>query len=472
MNKLPYITFLTVFFIPFLTRGLGILPGPAILLFELVAGAMMAMAFIYCAYHKSLSISPKYLILFIAICLHFVAGAIANSMDPAVFFAGIRSYLRYVPFFLLPLVYAFTDKEMIGQLRFLTALLLLQFPLMAIQFFILGWHPDLVAGTLVIGSTASVILVSAVTVLAAFYFREIISGKAFIILGLFFFIPTTLNESKGTLALLVVGFLAIMLLGNLKRRYIIVATTSLALMFGLFVANYTVFFGSLASDKNLYLYSGDSVEITPETYLEAPNSIAGALPSRETESYKSRRLDAIILPFRVLANDPPRLMLGLGIGNASGSASRLLAGQYRFLAEEGVVYASISSLIWEVGVLGLALYLVFFYFIYRDSRYLSKHPQQHSFAGALALGWTGVTIIIFISLPYKNIFNYESLCALYWYFSGYVASRAYALKRSSSPHIRANNPSTIPYLSSLSASSSVGIRGDSASHRSNAKRLH
>jgi hypothetical protein len=245
-----------------------------------------------------------------------------------------------------------------------------------------------------------------------------------------------------------------------------------------FVTVYSIYFGSRAGGKDLtsfvtepdkgiifYLYSGDSAEITPETYLEAPDSVVGALPSRETERYRSRRLDAVILPFKVLANDPTKLMLGLGIGNASGSVSRIFAGQYAFLAEENVIYASISSLVWEVGVLGLILYLVFFYFIYRDSHYLSKYSQQHSLVGALALGWIGVTVIIFITLPYKDIFKYESLCALYWYFSGYVASKAYALKRSTAPHTRAKDPSAIPYTPRLSAPSSAGMRGGSTRFR-------
>lgn len=441
MNKLPYIAFLTVFFIPFLTRRLGVLPGPAILLTELVAGAILVMAFIYCAYHKSLSVSPKYLILFGVVCLHLVAGAIANSMDPAAVFAGIRSYLRYVPFFLLPLVYAFSDKEVMGQLKFLTVLLLLQFPLMFIQFFVLGWGADWTAGTLVIGSSASVILVASVAVLAALYFREIISVKTFILLGLLFFIPTTLNESKGTLVLLLFGLLTIMLLGNLKRQQIIIATTSLTLMLGSFVAVYNVYFGSVAGKKDLssfvtgpdkgiifYLFSGDSTEITPETYLEVPDSVVGALPSRETERYRSRRLDAIILAVRVLSTDPTKLMLGLGIGNASESVSTKFAGQYSFLSEEGVIYAAISSLLWEVGVLGLILYLMFFYFIFSDSRYLSKHSQTRSLPGSFALGWTGVTVMIIVSLPYKNIFLYEPICVLFWYFSGYVVAYTHALK--------------------------------------------
>jgi len=441
MNKLPYVVFLIVFFIPFFTRGLNILPGPTVLLFELMSGLIFVIALFYFAYHKSFSVSPKYLILFLVVCLHFTVGAVANSMDPATVFAGIRSYLKYMPLFFLPLVYAYSDKEFTGQLKFLTTLALLQVPLVIIEFFILGWGPDIVGGTFWLGSYMSIFMVSTIVVLIAFYFRERIDGKSFLMLALLIFIPTTLNESKGTVILLTLGILVIMLAGNLKRSQIIMATSILVIMISSFTVIYNMYFTSYASTAGgfwsffttnpagieNYLYSGDSKEIDPDTILEPPSSLPGALSSLEEEKYRSRRIDSIILPLRALSNDPVKLLLGLGIGNTSKSASmRFFAGQYSFLEEGDVLGSALSGFIWEIGILGVFLYILFFGFIYRDAKYLAK---TEGLPGAFALGWTGVVVVILISLPYKNIFLSETLSVLVWYLSGYIAAKSYVMKK-------------------------------------------
>lgn len=448
MNKLLYIALLIAFFVPFFAGsrgGLGILPGPSVLLFELVSGIIFLAALIYCAYHKSLSVSPKYLILFMFVCLHFVVGAIANSIDPAVAFAGIRSYLKYMPLFLLPLVYPFSDKEMTGQFKFLIVLSLLQLPLVAHQFFILDYK-DLVGGTFGIGSFMSIYMVCTILILTAFYFRERISIKTFLILAFLLFIPTTLNESKGTFVLLVVGFLSITLGANLKRSQLIMATSTLVIMLMSFVVVYNMYFDAVGGAEGLtsfvttdsekgitrYLYSGESTEIDPDTVLEDRSSIPGALPSFAADEFKTRRIDEIVLPLRALSNDPTRLLLGVGIGNASKSKKNLFAGQYSFLEQHQIFGHALSRFLWETGILGTFLYLICFGFFYWDARHLARTA---GLSGALALGWAGVVMVVIVSLLYKNIFVSDALGALFWYFSGYIAAKSYALKMTSSTQI-------------------------------------
>ena len=432
MNKLPYLIILIVFFVPFLTRGIGILPGPAVLIFELTAGVIFMMALVYGAFYKSFSVSPKYLVLFLVVCLHFMGGAILNSVEPSVVFSGIRNYLKYMPLFLLPLVYAFSDKEIAGQFKFLIALGLLQLPIASIQFFILGYHEDLVAGTFVIGSIMSIFMVSVIAILTAFYFRERISGRMYILLGLLIFIPTTLNESKGTVIMMILGLLVIMLGTTLKRSHIVMAISTLGGMLLAFIVIYNMHFSDggtdfmsyFTTDPNRgaihYLYSGDSIEIAPETALDAPSSIIGALPSLDPEEARIRRLDALVLPVRVLSNDFPRLLFGLGIGNASDSRIGPFKGEYSFLAMLNVSMPLLPILIWEIGIVGVFLYLLFFYFIFHDARKLSR---SDSFSGAVALGWTGVVVILALSLPYKNFMIFEAPGALFWYLSGYIAAQ-------------------------------------------------
>jgi len=440
MNKLLYIAYLIIFLVPFSSRGLGILPRSAVLVFELMSGIIFLAAIVYGAYRKSFSVPPKYLFLFVVVCLHFLAGAIANSMDPAAVFAGIRSYMKYTPFFLLPLAYSFSDKEMAGQFKFLLAVALLQLPLVIIEFFGLHWEQDIVGGLFGIGSFMSIFMVGTISVLIAFYFRERINVKTFLIMAFLIFIPTTLNESKGTTVLLVVSLLTIMLGTKLKRSQIVMATSTLAIMLSAFVVIYNTYFHSVAGTEDLtsfittdpskgiifYLYSGDSMKVNPDAVLEPQSSIPGALPEFTPEEFHSRRIDAIILPLRVMSSDPTKLVLGLGIGNASEQmSSKFFSGKYSFLQQFDVLGNALSRFLWEIGILGVFLYLLFFFFIYKDARSLA---QSDGLPGIFALGWSGVVVIVIVSLPYKNIFISETLSALFWYFSGYVVAKSYELK--------------------------------------------
>jgi amino acid transporter len=103
----------------------------------------------------------------------------------------------------------------------------------------------------------------------------------------------------------------------------------------------------------------------------------------------------------------------------------MFAGQYSFIGSDAAGSA-LSYLLWEIGILGVFLYLVFFYFIYRDARLLTK---TNSFVGALALGWTGIVAIFILTLPFKNIFYFESICTLFWYLSGYIAAQRFRMDK-------------------------------------------
>lgn len=438
IGALPYLVFLATFFVPFLAGRVNVLPGPAILVFELVSGFIFLVSILYLAVHRSILVKPKYLVLFLIVCLHFTAGIILNSVDAAVVFSGIRGYLKYVPLFILPLVYPFSESQINGQLKFLVALGLLQFPFLIVEKYILHWENDLLAGTMGIGSIMSIYLICIMVVLAAFYFCKRISAMTFILLTFVLFIPTTLNETKSTVILIVVGMLVVILGSGLKKTQIIAGMGVVAAMLAIFIVVYSYEFGSqrATSGKGLYsfimepdtgiihyLYSGDSEQIDTKNLLEPPSSVVGAITSLEAQRFddnlfRARRLDSIILPIRTLSGDPIKLLLGLGIGNASPSKINLFAGQYAFVGRS-LSSTAVSQFLWEIGIFGLILYLIFFYFIYRDARYLARSSSGNS---ALGLGWAGVVAIVVVTLPYKNIFYFDTICSLFWYLSGYIVA--------------------------------------------------
>jgi len=81
---------------------------------------------------------------------------------------------------------------------------------------------------------------------------------------------------------------------------------------------------------------------------------------------------------------------------------------------------ALGKFLWEFGVLGTFLFLLFFYFIFDDARRLAV---RNGFAGTFAVGWGAVVPIIIVSLPYKNFMIFAVLGCLFWYFSGYICAK-------------------------------------------------
>ena len=167
---------------------------------------------------KSLAIHNKYIFLIILFVFLACIGIALNSVQPGAIFAGLRGYCKYLPFFLLPAVYEFTETQIKGFLKFILFALVMQFPFVLYQRFLLDKGVDTgdhVVGTLNISSMLSIALISGIAMIFAFYLFRKINLKTMLGLGFLLFIPITLNETKGSLillpiAILIPGFLAIM----------------------------------------------------------------------------------------------------------------------------------------------------------------------------------------------------------------------------------------------------------------------
>jgi len=133
------------------------------------------------------------------------------------------------------------------------------------------------------------------------------------------------------------------------------------------------------------------------------------------------RIDAIVVPLKRLSNDPVQLAFGLGLGNASHSSlGPQFIGAY-FPLYAGFLVSSFSYFLLEIGIFGTALVFVLYWLIFRDS--LAVARSDDSLTGSIALGWSGVALLVAVATPYKAMHVYESLSYLFWYFSGLVAAR-------------------------------------------------
>ncbi|MCI0628872.1 MAG: hypothetical protein L0387_45715 [Acidobacteria bacterium] len=412
MRLVVYIMILSVLLAEYLTDHFS-LPRPIAWLPESVSLFAALIVIVRGIQNRFKDVDARYLIVFGLLLLHITAGVILNHLSPGVVFAGIRTYLKSLPFFFLPLVARVEDRDLKRQLLLIAGICLIQLPIAWDQRMATeargGYTGDGTTGTLGISSFLSIFLCGAVSVAMAFYLKGKLSLKALIVFLALTLPATMINETKGTLLLLPVALLApVLFLGQggeskLKRGALTIV------LIGVFIAAFIPVYDHFAK-PGLRILEFLQMEGRVERYLVKDSEIG---------SEKSGKIDSLLLPFKASRHDPIQVTFGLGIGNVSPSIfGHGFAGEH-FGRYGHLVLTSISLLLWEVGVLGTALVFCLFYLIFRDTLFARDSSGS---TGALALGWIGVVGVVFIAMFYKTTINSNALSYLFWLYSGVVAA--------------------------------------------------
>jgi len=426
MRNLIPLLFLAIF-LPEYLYSLGLVPRLFMYLPELLSIVALGLVVLLVVKNRAIHLEPKYLLLFALIVLHILFGAIINHVETTTVFTGLRTYFKYLPFFLLPIVHEYTDKEIRTQFGWLLVYSAIQLPVALYQRFVLSAEMvsgDWVSGTLGGGGLKgsgllTVYLMCAVSVLIAFYLRNRVSRLQMIAMLLVLVLPTMLNETKVTVILLPIAVLVPAFFTDERTsekigRVLGMGVLALAL-FGLFALGYNQFYGQREGHGIVKFF-------TTEGRLEA-SLLKG---ERLIEQGKVGRLDALVLPLTILPEDPVELMFGLGISNVSDSFfGNKFAGAY-FDKYGSYTQGSMSVILWELGLIGISLLLLFFYLVFLDAVYLKS---MRGIMGDVALGWTGVVFIITLTLFYTDLMSSNAISYIFWFYSGYVISMASRAKQ-------------------------------------------
>jgi hypothetical protein len=374
-------------------------------------------------------VRAQYWVVFGALLVTIICGVLINDAGAGPLFTGARIYLRAIPWFFVPAVFAFTHDQVKTQLKILLAVALLQVPLAVQQRLATDAQGsttgDFTGGTLLISSTMSIFLIGAMCVSAAMFVRGWLKQWQFIVLFVLLLLPTTINETKATLVLLPVCLLVAFLAASRpgRRLRVVLLASALVSAFGAaffpiydhynLERQYTVPLGEWLSDREKL-----------ENYLWKTEDIGANLPSG--------RVDSIVVPFKRMMHDPPGLAFGFGIGNASNSAlGRRFVGAH-FQTYGFYLSTAIGRILLELGLVGVALVLTMMWLIYKDCRVVYR--QNEGMVSTLAAGWAGVTVLMAFALFYKDIIVHTSLSFVFWYFAGLIAAarmrQAPASKRS------------------------------------------
>src|SRR5262245_7462501 len=424
MNVLILFTFLSVTAVDYMTQ-IGLLPKYAKLLPDAMSAVAMLVVLFYGARNRFGLVRPAYWFVFCAMGATILCGVVANSVDAGPLISGMRRYLKAIPFFFLPIVYAFTDKQIRTQLVFLAALCMPQIPISFSQrsktIYEGGFTGDATTGMFSTSGFLSIFLVSAACVLTGMLLRRRIRLTWFLPLFVLILIPTMINETKATVILLPIGLLFTFLAasrGEERFKNFILATALLVMFGATFIPVYDYYISRKGGPTIGEFYTN------PEKFEKymSKDSSAGTRDIKEVG-----RVDALVTPLRELAHDPAKLAMGLGVGNASNSPLGIrFAGAY-YERYKPFLKSAASNFLLEIGVLGLLLVMVTSYLVYRDARVVAD--TDDGIAGALAAGWAGVAAVIAVSLFYKNITTSEAITYIFWFFSGTVAAQRVRLAR-------------------------------------------
>jgi hypothetical protein len=424
MQALVIALLLQIMVVEYLIKSHGLLHPYAILLPELLSGIAMLVVLVRIMAGGRIAFDWRYGLFLAALLFTIVFGYLVQDVPDGAMLAGARSYLKFLPFFLLPLVHRFTPRQLHVQLMVLFVIALAETPLAFYQRFVEfadAMHTgDPVRGTLTTSSALSMFMVAAIGGAVAFYVRGRLRFAALVVVCAWLFAATTINETKATILLLPFALLVPVLLSGNKTRLLpklvpivgvgFLAVSAFVIAYNSFV-RYSEYGGTLgefftnSEAMRYYLYTGAA-------NLDQP--------------YVGR-FDSIEIALEYIRQDPFKLAFGYGAGNVSESFLPEFAGRYSdYFLRYGVGQTQVTTFLWELGVVGLLAHLFLLYAVARDALTLARSNDPAAHFGQI---WTVVMVIATFGLVYKAVFSMNDFGYLFWYFSGVVASRAAAVRQ-------------------------------------------
>ena len=133
---------------------------------------------------KQINLPLKYSILLTIYIANLIIGFLLNDVNGWVMLAGLRIYTKFLPVFLLPIIFSFTERDFRKLILFVFVLAMIQFPVVLWQRFVkysASLSGDPMGGTLGYSTSGvlAIFLLAVISFLVAFYFKEIISLPVF-----------------------------------------------------------------------------------------------------------------------------------------------------------------------------------------------------------------------------------------------------------------------------------------------------
>lgn len=422
MRIFVYIVILAVFLASYLSSpAVGLAPAQVKFLPDLLAALAAVYVVAAGAQQNFRYVDSKYWLIFGGLAFLLVASPIVNSEGPGPIVNGLRAYARAIPYFFIPAVAKFSEKDLKSFFTLIVALSLLQVPLALYQRYSLiqlgSFTGDPVFGTLMLSGVLSIFLICVICFLAAATIKGHLSRFKFACLFILLLIPMSVNETKVTVFLLPLALLTTFWIASRPGRRLVTiagAAAALAAAAAIFIPAYN------------YLNTlNNPVPFTIQDFFGKSNMIDQYLnkESKLGSGEEAGRMDSVTMPFVRFANDPVKLAFGLGPGNASKSSlGTQFSGDYQSIYWPYVQTLSMSAILFELGVFGAALVLLLHVVVLKDTIWVGQ--QEGGALSWLAPGFAGTWVAVTIGLFYVSIHTFDVISAMFWLFAGlYAAER-------------------------------------------------
>jgi hypothetical protein len=420
MQVLLFTLFIAIFSLDYMARIAGLIHPAISLLPEALSGIATLLVLGRLVSTKRFDVHIKYLLFFFLFGLHVVNGILINETPSGSVVAGLRIYLKYLPFFFIPIVFEFTPRQVRAQFLVLTTILIMQLPISLLQRFVLYADMgtgDVVRGSLETGSFLSIVLISAIAVCVGLYLKKVIYGRAFAVLLALLFLPTTMNETKGTLILFPIACaVPLLMMEGRKLSQVVV------MLGGLGCAAFLVFSAVFAYTQSKFVgHTDDILEFFDRDRLT--NYLAPQTAQLDISEDRYGRIDVILVAVEDISVHPMTALVGFGMGSVTKAPIASFSGVHaEHYADMGITETAAPFILLETGLLGAVLWLAFFAMLFRDARAVSR---QEGLIGGLALGWMGVIAVIAVGLFYKHIVPVNGIMYVFWFFSGTIVAARY-----------------------------------------------
>lgn len=360
------------------------------------------------ATEKQIGLPFKYVFLIFLYLGNILAGLVLNDITGWTTLAGLRIYTKFIPVFLAPIIFPFSERAFKLIILWIYGLSMAQLPVVLFQRFVTyatSVSGDPMGGTLGVSASGilAIYLVTIMSFLVAFYFKEEIPLWIFLISGAGALLPITLNETKISFLLVPIAFIFPALFLRAKREAILRVLLILVILAGAFVSLKTIY-DYYAERRWGYGIQG---------FISQP---------RTFEKYTKRRWDPIVDAFGVGAAENLKFaVFGRGVGNCSEGFTARLTGKYfrkaQFYNEGGMTF---PKLVWETGIMGMLLFFAFPVLIFFDARRLAR--ANDGITGAYALGMCSFTAFFSASCFYTFTLGSNVLVFLFFLASGQLVS--------------------------------------------------
>lgn len=422
MNALAIALIVSCFLASYLARGLKVLPVYFVLLPELIAGIALLIVLSRLVVGKRLQIDGRYLVFVALLLLTMAMGVVAQRVPAGAVVSGLRDYLPVLPLLLLGAAYPFTSRQIKTQLVVIGLLLLIQVPTAFHQRFFAFAHKmhtgDVVTGTTTNSGTLSVLMVSGVTVLTVMYLRRRLALMPLLVMTGFLLVPTMLNETKATLVMLPIAMLApifFMRRSEKPFRRLMPLVAVFVAIGAAFIGVYNAMIQHRNPDSSLqeFWFEGGVLDYVYKGSLEGDERVG--------------RVDSVQIALRGISETPMRAAFGLGIGNVSSAQLPGFEGAYaHYYDAYKISFTQITMLLWNLGYMGIIVYALLFYAVFRDAVLLARGSGKDAMLGQI---WAPIVMIAAMCMFYKAILTNQEFIYPFMFYAGIVARRAHAVRQ-------------------------------------------